>query len=164
MIIGLIGDKGSGKTIVAKYLESKYEFQEYDLVTQIKKMAEIFGLSENDSDFVDLTLPEFIEICRKQLSAIWIKLINNFIQENENKNICIKNCQFLDKINNSILIEIIRPNHTKSGRFDIFEVKEDFKEPSTNYKIYNDGSIKELLDKVDQIIVEYLLEQLKKSS
>lgn len=110
MIIGLTGKKGSGKTTVAKYLEFKYEFQEYAFADPLKKIAMIFGFSEQEvygtqedkariNPELGISAREFLqkfgtEICREQLSVIfptlkmgpsgiiWIKLMRDFIKKN----------------------------------------------------------------------------------
>ena len=110
MIIGLTGLKGSGKTTVAKYLELKYNFTEYALADPLKKIAAIFGFTEEElygtqedkariNPGLGISAREFLqkfgtEICRDRLpqvlpelklgqyNIIWIKLMEDFIRKN----------------------------------------------------------------------------------
>jgi hypothetical protein len=46
MLIGLVGEIGSGKTTIANYIMEKYGFKEYSFAAPLKEIGAIFGFSK----------------------------------------------------------------------------------------------------------------------
>ena len=114
MIIGLTGPKGSGKTTVAKYLCSQYNFVPLSFSTKIKQVAKmIYNLNEEQvngslKEVIDERYnitPRFIlqklgtEICREIYSDTWIIPIKNYMDEYPNSNYVIDDVRYDNEAN-----------------------------------------------------------------
>jgi dephospho-CoA kinase len=189
-IIGLTGLKGSGKSTVANYITNNYNFSEYALADPIKKIAMIFGFSEKDvygsqedknkiNDNLGLCARDFLqkfgtEICRNSLKKnipnfnlgdsgiIWIKLMEDFINKNINKDIVISDVRFIDEMKsikkypNSIIIKIIRPiqnSDNKKDKFLLHSSESSINEINADFTIMNNGDINDLYKKINNILV-----------
>lgn len=125
MIIGLVGRKSSGKSTIANYLITHYDFIEYSIASPLKEIAKILGFSHksvygSEEDKMKLH-PEYgitartflqkfgTEVCRDYLPTvlpemnmgshgiIWLHLLEKFIHSHPNKNIVISDVRFEDE-------------------------------------------------------------------
>ncbi len=139
VLIGLIGPAGSGKTTVADMLKSQH-FKELTFAENLKNVAANFGFnkrelygSQQDKERVNKKLGissrQFMQkfgtdICRNVLpevlpemnisSSIWIKLLEDKLEEFSNVNVVISDCRFYDEAemirkHGGYLIKIERP-------------------------------------------------------
>lgn len=186
MIFGLIGYKGSGKSTVAEYLNKKYDFQRIAFADPLKTIAKIFGFTEkqlygSQEDKLEIHKQlgicsrEFMQkfgtdVCRNQLlsvfpnmklgksGSIWVKLMENYIENNQGIDICCEDVRFPDELElirdcpNSIIIEIIRKEECKD---EYSAHVSETSLPNTvivDFQIINDGSMEELYETIDEIV------------
>ena len=126
MIIGLLGNKGSGKDTCGDYLVSNYNFIKYNFANPVKEISEIlFNLNTqqlygNKKEEIDTRynlspriifqrlgtefgqnmiydlFPELKDKIEHKL--FWVEMSRNFIDKNKNKNIVICDVRFQHEI------------------------------------------------------------------
>lgn len=179
MIIGLTGLKGSGKTTIAKYLQSEYQFNEYALADPLKRIAMIFGFTERElyqdklsiNPTLGICAREFLQkfgtLCRTEMSnifpdvdIIWIKLMEDYINNNIDTNICISDVRYYDemhairKINGSdpLIIKVIKRNRA-SDMYESHSSEAGIQNEHVDYVVTNDEGFENLYEKIDNIIL-----------
>lgn len=177
MLFGLIGSKGAGKDETAKYLLQKYNFKQYAFATPLKNICkELFNLSDEQlhgslKETIDPrwnTTPRIMfqkigtEIFRRHLkneipelacNNIWIKKFELWFEEHEQDNCVVSDARFIDEISsiqerNGLIILIERDTHNQDNHVS----EQIHKEYKPDYIIYNNGSIKDLHDQIDNLL------------
>jgi hypothetical protein len=188
-IVGLCGGKGSGKSSVADYLNKKYDFRKIAFAEPLKNIAKIFGFTDkqlygtqDDKKEVNQQLGicarEFLQkfgtdICRNTFKdvfpdmklgssgSIWVKLTENFIDNNDG-NICCEDIRFPDELEtissypNSIIINIVREHKENIDEFSSHSSETSLSDVSmkSDITIFNDGSLQDLYDKIDELLLQ----------
>lgn len=184
MIIGLCGYAGSGKTTVAEYLTNTYGFKEVAFANPLKEIASIFGFTHKQlygtqqdkleiHPQLNISSREFMQkfgtdICRNQFStvfpnmdlgtsgSIWVKLMENFIENHPDTLLCVSDIRFPDELelirsyDNSTIIQIIRSQEINEHHNHVSETSLPDIDP--DIQIINDGSLQDLYDSIDNIV------------
>jgi dephospho-CoA kinase len=123
MLIGIVGKIGSGKTTLAEYIKTNYNFDEYILSSPIKKIGEIFGfdkanlygtqeqkleihpywkvsartfLQKIGTDLFRDRLKEVLpEMCHS--NSVWIDMFRKKYLENKKTNMIVSDVRFVDE-------------------------------------------------------------------
>ena len=180
MIIGLTGNIGSGKSLVAEYFKTKFNAEEYILSTPIKEIAIIIGFSrknvygtQEDKEKIDpilgISVREFLQqfgttIGRNMFSKIfpnmnlgyykniWLQMFINYYEKfPKNKLIVVSDVRFLDEF-----------DYIKKKQGTIIKINRNINKCchqseteleyiSPDYTVYNDGSQNDLFNKIDYI-------------
>lgn len=121
MIIGLIGNIGSGKTTIASILTKQYNYEEIIFSDPLKQIGLIFGFEHHQLYGTQLEKNEInkkrgisgrtflqkfgTDICRDILpnifptfERIWIKLAEEKLINSKSKNIIFSDCRFYDEV------------------------------------------------------------------
>jgi hypothetical protein len=175
MIIGLMGQKGSGKTTVAKFIEDMYEAERLAYADPLKKVCkEVFVLSDNqlyNQEFkgvVDhrwgITPRQMFQMVgtdmfRKWNSDVWIKNIN--IRLDNLDSAVVEDCRFANEARNIKaqrgLVIGIKRDLGQSEDLHASEVDMlDEWDAVTDVTVNNDGTLEELYLKVEEIVDEYI--------
>lgn len=132
-----------GETILISFAKGIY-----DICDQIQHVL-------NKPIVKDRKLLRFIGMGLRDIydENIWIDLVDKKIKDNVNKNIIITDLRFRTeyeylKKNKFILVNIIRANNKSDDH--ISEI--DLDGASFDYCIYNDGTLKDLYDKLTKLI------------
>lgn len=188
-LIGICGEIGSGKSLIATYLKDALEFNEYAFANPLKDIAiamgfekkEVWGTQEQKmaiNKYWGISAREFLqkfgtEIGRNLLPKIipdmymgnsgspWIRLFEihwkSLIEyKGENAKLVVSDVRFEDeaktiKQNGGIIIRLIRQNK-KSGGVHNHSSETSMKTINADYIIYNNGTKKELFEKIYNII------------
>jgi adenylate kinase family enzyme len=183
VLIGIIGNIGSGKTTASNYLISK-NFTEYSISSPLKKIAEIFNFSKDQlygtqqqkleiNKYWGISGREFLQkfgtdVCRNslpshipQMKNIWIQLLENYLQLKNIGDCVIPDIRFENEAlvilkYGGILIRIDR-NTNKKGKEHSHESEKEITQIKHSYRIDNNGSLEELYLKLDQLKNKYLI-------
>lgn len=172
MNILILGHMNCGKTTVAKYIQEKYKYNIYSFGNGIKIFtSHLFEiLNELDpsikkidiNDLHDRTKKEnyrrymqmiSTDLCRNEFgNDIWVKYLKKRIDYS--KPFVIDDLRFKSefeafKNNNTVTIRIINPNEIKSDHISEHELDNLI----ANYTIFNDGSVEDLYEIVDKIMI-----------
>lgn len=173
MLIGIVGNIGTGKTTVANYLVTKRGFTEITFSTPLKQIAEIFGFEKSQlygtqeekleiNKLWGISGREFMqkfgtEICREQfprilnIEKVWIKLFEKAYEESKSNNIVVSDVRFEDEADSikrkgGILVRINRKTkHNINHKSELQNFKIDF-------VIENNTTIINLYRKINSII------------
>lgn len=177
MLFGLIGAKGAGKDETANYLKKKYNFNQYAFAMPLKNICrELFDLSEEQlhgslKEVIDPrwnTTPRAIfqkvgtEIFRRHLknelpdlscNNIWIKRFELWFEQHQNENNVVSDTRFNDEITSikerKGIIILIQRDLVET---DSHASEQIHKEYNADYIIYNNGSITELHNQIDELL------------
>lgn len=180
MLIGILGCKFSGKDTTADYLVKRYNFKKIAFADPLKDACRIlFNFDEdqlfgNKKEIIDSRWDispriafQYIgtDIFRNKISDIMPNIGNNFwvnlaidnykkIQKtNIEQNVVISDVRFQNEINairdnGGIIIKIVRPSLQPND----MHASENITELSGDYEIYNEGSLENLYDKIDELL------------
>lgn len=172
MIIGITGNKGSGKTEVANYLSKTKFFNRLAFAKPIKDIAKVMFLFTDEQIYtrkgketVDerwgLTPREALqrvgtEIGRGFSKDIWVKNLDARAKGLEN--VVVEDARFLNEAKyirsrGGVVIGLKRPSlgaNTDTHASEM-EMQENWKE-MVDYEVINDGTLEELYEKIDSII------------
>lgn len=184
MLIGLLGYKFSGKDTTADYLVEKYGFKKYAFATALKDVCQIlfsfnadqlYGNSKEQVDPYWQITPrssfQFVgtdlirNLIHKLLPDVgdnfWVKVLDRQLNESkelENNNCIISDCRFINEVDyikskGGIIIKILRSDTNIDSH-----ISEAGIDAITNYDyiIYNDGTLEELYNKIENIIHDIL--------
>lgn len=180
MLIGISGMIGSGKSTIAEYLVSKYEFVEYMIAKPLKEIGLIFGFEHHQmfgtqqqkleiNEFLGISGRQFLqvfgtEVCRKYIPkvlpatkfdeiSIWIRLFEKYYKNCVYKNTIVSDIRFVDE-SESIrkLGGIIIKIKRNDLTGDSHQSEKNFDLIEHDYIIHNYGSMDELYIKIDLII------------
>jgi hypothetical protein len=167
-LIGLIGNAGSGKSTVAKYLVDK-GFYKLSFSDPLKRMLIMAGLSTYDELYIKKSktarwLMQKIgtDIVRNQIDKdFWIKKLKENIDYFLHRNIyqfVIDDVRFINEADfvksyNGILIKINRDVLPYQGIYN-HESESELQLIKCDYEIVNNGSIDDLKSSIDNIISE----------
>lgn len=175
MIIGLMGQKGSGKTTAAKFIEDMYEAERLAYADPLKRVCkEVFVLS--DEQLYDQRLKEVVDtrwgltprqifqivgtdMFRKWNSEIWIKNMNLRLEGLDSA--VVEDCRFANEAQNikdqgGLVIGVKRGEDITD---DMHASEVDMLDEwgsVTDYTVNNDGTIEELYLKIEEIIDGYI--------
>jgi len=176
MIIGITGNKQSGKDTCAKYLVEKYNFLHLSFAEPLKKACKLlFNLNEeqingSEKEEIDLfwkisprRIMQFVgtEIFRDKIkelipnidSNFWIKLMEQQILKlNPNTNIVISDVRFLNEVEfirkyNGIIVKINRNNEIDNHLSEM-----EINKIIPDFIIDNIGTFDELNKKIENIV------------
>lgn len=181
-LIGLHGKIGSGKTTLTNYLCDKYDYIEVSFAKPLKDIAMILGFNYEDvygtqaqkiavNKDMGVSGREFLQlfgtdICRNYLpsvmpdlksgNSIWIEIAKKTIKKKLllNKKVIVSDARFMDEIDvlksmGATIINIKRPDL----KYDTHESEKDIN-ITYDYIINNDGTINDLYNNLDDIIVQ----------
>jgi dephospho-CoA kinase len=153
---------GCGKTTTAQYLSDKYGFKELYFAAPIYDIArEYFGMKHKNRKLLQDIGEKFREI----RNSVWVDYLFNKVDRYTN--VCISDCrrenEFTKAIDNDFLhIRIvcdretaIRRMYERDGYVDESLLDNESEVGSRNlpaYEITNNGTFKELFDKVDWVL------------
>lgn len=177
MIIGTLGKKGHGKDTVADYIVKKYGYEKCAFADPIKEISKILFSFTDEQLHSDLketidddwgTSPRIVmqyigtDIFRKDIQKIlpnigghfWVKSMEKRLK-NTTTNTIISDVRFQNEADcvkqlNGIVFKIERPSKDNSDKH-ISEIGIDSIK-DYDFHIINDGSLKELYNKVDAIM------------
>jgi hypothetical protein len=184
MIIGLCGYAGSGKTTAANYLTQKHAFKEATFAGPLKDIAKIIGFTDKQlhgtqddkleiNKQLNISAREFMQkfgtdICRNQFpkifpnmnlgksGSIWVKLMENYIENHPDTLICCSDIRFPDELElissyqNSIIIQIHRDNESNEYHNHVSETS--LPDIVPDYQIINNSSLEDLYETIDNIL------------
>jgi dephospho-CoA kinase len=186
MIVGLVGLKQSGKTTIADYLVSKYNFVQLSFADNLKKACQIiFHFTDNqvngdEKEIIDQrwnkTPRQILQYVGTNLfrdnfdSQIWIKSlalsIDQLIKQNINIVIAdvrfINEAKFIQSYDNSYLIRIERELCNSSSDTHASELENNMID--CDYEIKNNKSLTELYKNVQKLYQELLIDEIKSNS
>lgn len=182
IVIGLVGEKGSGKGTVAKYLESYYKADHYTVSDILKEMSKLIYLPETRENLIQLAL-----VLKKGFwSTILIDALINRVNASEKRVVVADGLRLPEDIepfkqeygkkfmliyvtaDTKIRYERIRTRKEKIGEdlVTFLKFKEQEKLPTerkikkvgeqANFKITNNESIEDLYEQIDNIIRDTL--------
>lgn len=179
MLVGLLGKKRSGKDTTADYIVNKYGFNKRAFADPLKNaVKELFMLSNtqlygDEKDCVDErwelkpreifqlfgteivrnTFPKYFPI---RGDSFWVKNMELYYNDKKDTNIVISDVRFQDEIdfiekNGGVVIKLVRYSDNdvdghESENIDVLKYK-------SNILINNDGTIDELYNKIDKILI-----------
>ena len=176
MIIALSGKLGSGKTTIAKRLVSEHGFRKISFAGPLKEACRaIFGFTDEQlygslkkeiDPFWGLSPGRVLQLVGTELfrvhfdSEVWVKSLIRTVQLEQNIAWVVDDMRFPNELEaikklGGVLIRVERPEAVLDAR--------DLAHPSEtsldNYKdwsfvISNDGSMEELIDQVDRLVIE----------
>lgn len=181
IVIGIKGEIGSGKSTSTEYLvdalSNNFKVNEYFHSYKLKKIVSelsnepIEKLMSQDGkntyiDMYDLTLGQMLQIVGDGLRElvtkdIWIKLLNNSINNSDNDIVIISDMRYINEYENikkfdkHVTIEIIRPVNdinSNSTRNIKHRSETELNGIKMDYTVVNDGSLTDLYNKLDIII------------
>lgn len=182
IIIGITGKKGAGKSTAADYLVHNYNFNEYAFATILKSVCmEIFKLkttqlygTQHEKESIDeywnvspRTIMQEVGSAIRDigeripaLSQIWIRSTHREIEEHESlKKILISDLRYPDEADSirayaakGWKVAIIKIERITDEYLDMHE--SETQEIAYDYLIKNEGTRKDLFDKLDNIIYE----------
>ena len=177
LIIGIIGEKGSGKDTVADYIVEKYQFIKDSFAANLKaSVKEMFNLSDeqlNDPSLKEVPDPrwnnctprqllQFVgtELLRNQIGQIMPNIASNIHvhaleMRLSGKKIVLSDVRFLNEAemisrNGGILVKIVRKSSVYSTN-DAHASEVEQRQIKYDYLIENNGSLGELYASVDEI-------------
>lgn len=177
MIIGLTGEKLSGKDTVADYLVSKYGAENIRHSHLLDEILDILDLPKSRRNEIDLGMG-----LRKTFGeGVLGKALAKRVKESRARIVIVNGIRFVDELENARalgakILYVTAPEETRFQRFlnrkekadDASQTKEEFRiqegEPTeigiskigeqADFKIVNDGSLFDLNVKIDSIIGE----------
>ena len=178
MLIGLCGKKQSGKDTIADHIINNYYFRKRAFAEPLKEACKIIFNFSDEQVYGDLKevyderwneTPRHLlqlvgtELFRNTLSKysdsigdnIWLKNFELWYAKNNEHNIIITDCRFLNEIN---LIKklgglVILIERESLNNLDTHHSENDFlKYNNFDYKILNNSSLDDLFVKVDEIM------------
>jgi len=177
MIIGITGNKQSGKDTSANYFIKKHNFIKLSFAQPLKEICKVlFDFNEEQvngskkeeiDEFWKVTprsIMQFLgtEIFRNEISKIipnikenfWTKIMEQKILNNNNKHIVIPDVRFSNEVDlirkfNGIIIQI----HRNTGIIDFHSSETELNKIIPDYIIENNDTIDELYKKLKYIIV-----------
>ncbi len=175
-LVGICGKAGSGKDTIGDYLIKTYGFKKIALADPIKRLVkDVFALDDhtvydrvarekplkNWPNWTVRKLLQFIgtELFRENIDdAIWVKSLWYKIKNDSKNRYAISDLRFPNELNffkkhakkDFLCIKVVRPGYTgnvglKGHASEAYDLKGDI-------EIINDGSIKDLYNKVDKLV------------
>ena len=187
MLIGLLGRKGAGKDTVADYICNTYGFQKMALADPLKEACRIlFNFNDeqlygNQKEVIDPNwnitprhVLQFIgtEVFRDKINEIipeigdnfWVhSLLTRYYQRQLNT--IISDVRFSNEIEEikkagGIIIKIVRPSNNNIKDAHSSHVSEiEIDNLSGDYEIINCGTIEELFQKMNDILIRVIYNQ-----
>jgi hypothetical protein len=178
MLVGLLGQKRSGKDTSADYIVEKYNFTKLAYADPLKEISKILfffddeQLHGNDKEVVDKfwkTKPRDLyqymgtDIMRRDINKImphigedfWVIHMEKRLDESETGNKIISDLRYQNEIDQihklgGIVIKIIRPNIQSN---DTHESEKNIDNlTGFDYVIINDGSKEDLYKKINELL------------
>jgi dephospho-CoA kinase len=177
MIITVSGKAGAGKDTIADYLINRYNFTKISLADPIKRMVQdVFALSENTvydrnerekplNQWGGKSVRQFLQLIGTELfrdnidQDIWVKSLYLKIKDSL-KEYVIPDVRFPNELNylknnvpkgELISIKVIRAGC--DGVVGINNHRSESFELNTDYTIQNNGTVEELYEKIENIMI-----------
>jgi hypothetical protein len=187
MLIGIIGKKRSGKDTSGDYLVNEKNFIKYSFANPIKRgVMELFGFTEDQvfgdaKDIIDpewgitprtvlqimgtevfqYDIPRYIPELQSIGRGFWVKRFKQWYQLNKSLNIVICDVRFQHEVDSildmgGIVWRVERPNllggdeHASEKEMDLIK--------GVTTKIQNDGTLNDLYNKIDSLIISSVTE------
>ena len=180
--IGLLGNKGSGKDTLADYLVKEKQYIKYSFATPVKEIAKnLFNLNEEQlngnlkeviddrwgvsprvmfqrigTEFGQYKIYELFPEIKDKIAAkgLWVKLFEDFLKENKDKNIVIADVRFNHEVNilkkhNFNIIKINRNTELNDSHISENEIRLI---KHIDYEIDNNGTKEQLYSQFDNFI------------
>ncbi len=184
MIIMLTGLKQSGKSTVAKYIETTYNFSVLSFAKKIKDVSHcMFGWEEKDDELLKETIDEAWGISRREFwqwfgteaiqyslpekypkfaekigRGFWARVLENEIINNRNINYVISDYRF--PLEQQILSPYnpitIKVVNPSLRANDLHESEKYIQDMECDYIIYNNSTLQKLYDDIDKIMMELM--------
>ncbi len=168
VLIGLIGNKYSGKSTTANYLKQQYNFEEHAFATHLKNIIKtafhiddeyLYGNKKEDIIHeYNKTARQIMQITGDMYktnfgSDFFVNQIEYILQNSDNMNIVISDIRFLNEYN---LIKkyggyMIRINRDSNINSDTHSSETENKILIADYTI-NNTTLKELYDQINEIM------------
>lgn len=169
MILGLVGRKQTGKSVIAQYLKEKYGFKEFAFADSLKQMLLRAGICTYEELYVEKT-----EFSRSMLQKVGTDIFRNQVDKNfwiyrlapelnpmrvayclnyDGGSCVISDIRFLNEAEyiksiGGTLIRVVR----KLDAIDEHPSETEQDDISVDYKILNKGTIEDLYVSVNQIV------------
>jgi len=188
MLVGICGKAGSGKDTVGDHLIEKYGFKKIALADPIKRLVkDVFALDDHTvydrvareqpleqwDDWSVRKLLQYIgtELFRENIDdAVWVKSLWFKIQDDKENNYVVTDVRFPNELKffeekggkDFTSIKVIR--NGCEGSVGLKGHKSEAYDLKTEIEIYNDGTIEELYNNVDELMVAENYESMIKVS
>lgn len=181
-MLGILGKKGVGKDLISDYVVKNYGYTKTSFAYPLKEACKLlFGFTEDqvNGDLKEVIDPAWgltprtvlqyvgTEMFRKNIQNLlpniednfWVNSLINRVLKMENKNIVISDVRFQNEAeiiqkNNGLVIKLVRPGIFNKDEHASEKAQESIE--NYDYLLVNDGTIKELYDKVDTIMDYWL--------
>lgn len=187
MLVGICGKAGAGKDTIGDYFIKNYNFQKIALADPIKRLVkDVFVLSDHTvydriarelplTDWPKWTVRKLLqyigtELFREKIDdAVWVKSLWLRVRQNQNINYVVTDIRFPNELKyfrkhakkgQFICIKVVRPGYTgqvglKKHASEAYDLKGDI-------RIINDGTIKDLYNKIDEVIERKKIIELRR--
>jgi GTPase SAR1 family protein len=182
MLIGILGEIGSGKTTSARYLCNKWFFEEYIIAEPLKDIAKIFGFSDSDLYGTQqqklkihpkwgISAREFLQkvgtdLFRDQLpkvipgmkidKSIWCDIFT--LKHNIYKDTVVSDIRFQDEAETVKELGgyLIRIERYDAGNYNtpLHRSEVEMKHIMSDFTIVNNGNIELLYEQLDKIVLQ----------
>lgn len=184
IVIGLIGEMGSGKSTVSRYITETYRASHYRFSDFLREILEKLYISPTRVNLIDL----FLILAERFGENVLARPMKELVDKDQNSLIVVEGIRrpadisLLKELPNFYLIGITSPEHTRYARItarrensdDSTKTYEGFKEDeqrpteilivdmikNADYTIINDGTLEELCTKVNNLIAEVKTKQI----
>jgi hypothetical protein len=177
MLVGICGKAGSGKDTIGDYFIKNHKFQKIALADPIKRLVkDVFVLDDHTvydriarekplkkwPKWTVRKLLQFIgtELFRNNIDdAVWVKSLWLRVLQNRNINYVVSDIRFPNELNyfkkhakkgDFICIKVIRPGC--DGKVGLASHASEAYDLKGDIEIYNDGTIEDLYNKLNDII------------